>query len=139
MTKKGFIMITAALLLCSIVTLQARERRSMLNSNVMDYMPRRSHRFNKYPVAEIFRVDGIRNIDFHSISILLDGTLGWASTSADGYGAMPMTIGKIYIRGLFLPQGNTWEGRVYPTNHFVIIRRRTYPIFQLQPVKQNGK
>lgn len=136
MKKKGY---TAAVLLLFCLALQARERRYILNSDVMEYMPRRSHRYNRYSTAEMFQLDSIRTIDFRSIAMRLDGTLGWASTVADGWGTRPVTIGKIYIHGLFLPQGNSWEGRVYPANHIVILRNRTYPAFRLHPVRPEKK
>ena len=110
--------------------------RNMLNQDVMDYMPRRSHRLSKYSPAEIFKLDKINTINFNAISMVLDGTLGWANTVADGTGSRSVVIGRIYIHGLYLPQGNTWVGRVYPTGHVVIIRGRSYPVFQLQPVKK---
>lgn len=133
MKKKGFA--TVVLLTCCIAALQAGER-FMLNSDVMDYMPRRSYWRRQYSPIEIFSLDMIRTIQFDSTAILLDGSFGWASTLPNGFGARSMTIGKIYIRGLYIPQGNTWEGRVYPTNHIVIIRNRTYPVFLLHPEKQ---
>ena len=108
----------------------------MLNQDVMDYMPRRSHRHSKYSPAEIFKLDMVNTINFNSTAMVLDGTLGWANTTADGTGARSIVIGRIYIRGLNLPQGNTWVGRVYPTGRIVIIRGRSYPLFQLHPVKK---
>ena len=108
----------------------------MLKQDVMDYMPRRSHRHSKYSPAEIFKLDMVNNITFNSSIMVLDGTLGWANTAADGTGSNSIVIGKIYIRGLYLPQGNTWVGRVYPTGHIVIVRGRSYPLFQLHPVKK---
>ena len=108
----------------------------MLNQYVMDYMPRRAHRHSRYSPAEIFKLDMVNNITFNSISMVLDGTLGWANTVADGTGSRSIVIGRIYIHGLYLPQGNTWVGRVYPTGRVVIIRGRAYPFFQLHPVKK---
>ena len=132
MKKKGLTVI--ALLFYSIVL--HTMARDMLNRDVMDYMPRRSQRHSKFSPAEIFKLDMVSTISFNSISTLLDGTLGWANTIADGTGSRSVVIGKIYIRGLYLPQGNTWVGRVYPTGKIVIIRGRSYPFFQLHPVKK---
>ena len=77
--------------------------RNMLNQDVMDYMPRRSHRLSKYSPAEIFKLDKINTINFNAISMVLDGTLGWANTVADGTGSRSVVIGRIYIHGLYLP------------------------------------
>ena len=132
MKKKGSAII--AFLFCSIVLHTMAG--DMLNRDVMDYMPHRSHRHRKYSPAEIFKLDMVNTISFNSTAILLNGTLGWANTTADGTGSRPVIIGKIYIRGLYLPQGNTWVGRVYPTGKSVIIRGRSYPFFQLHPVKK---
>ena len=70
---------------------------------------------------------------FRSVRILQGGTLGWAESAESGTGAAPTQFGKVYIYGLFIPQGNVWTGRVYPTPVRIPHRGESYPCWALSP------
>ena len=70
---------------------------------------------------------------FQSVRILQGGTLGWAQSAGDGTGAAPTQFGKVYINGLFIPQGNAWTGRAYPTPVRVRHLGKSYPCWALSP------
>ena len=73
-------------------------------------------------------------IYFHSVRILQGGTLGWAESAMNGAaGAEPTQFGKVYINGLFIPQGNVWTGRVYPTPVRIRHLENSYPCWALSP------
>ncbi|MBO4491543.1 MAG: hypothetical protein J5944_09315 [Lentisphaeria bacterium] len=70
---------------------------------------------------------------FRSVRILQGGTLGWAESAESGTGAAPTQFGKVYIYGLFIPQGNVWTGRAYPTPVRIPHRGESYPCWALSP------
>lgn len=107
------------------------------NESVMERLAPGHRRNRTYSTAEMFRMDMPGSIRFHSTAMILDGTLGWASSQMNGYGSIPVSFGKIYIRGLYIPQGNVWFGPVYMTGRSIIVRHRTYPEFQLKPLKKD--
>ena len=70
---------------------------------------------------------------FRSVRILQGGTLGWAESAESGTGAAPTQFGKVYIYGLFIPQGNVWTGRAYPTPVRIPHLGESYPCWALSP------
>ena len=106
------------------------------NADVMEQLAPKHRRHKKYSTAEMFQMDMPKAIRFQSVAIILNGTYGWASSQPDGYGSIPVHFGKIYIRGLYLPQGNMWEGTLYYTGRSIIVRNKLYPEFQLHPQKK---
>ena len=77
--------------------------------------------------------DTVGTIYFHSVRILQGGTLGWAESADNGLGAAPSQFGKVYISGLFIPQGNVWTGRAYPTPVRIRHLEKSYPCWALSP------
>ena len=75
----------------------------------------------------------VGNVYFHSVRILQGGTLGWAESAENGTGAEPSQFGKVFISGLFLPQGNVWTGRAYPTPVRIRHLEKSYPCWALSP------
>ena len=129
--KKGCIMLAF-----SICFAASANEKFYSNANVMERLAPRHRRHRTYSTAEMFRMDMPGSIRFHSINMILDGTLGWASSNGNGF-STPVSFGKIYIRGLYIPQGNVWFGPVYMTGRSIIVRQNIYPEFQLKPLKKN--
>jgi len=77
--------------------------------------------------------DTVGTVYFHSVRILQGGTLGWAESSGGGAGGAPTQFGKVYINGLFIPQGNVWTGEAYPTRIRVRHLEKSYPCWALSP------
>lgn len=75
----------------------------------------------------------VGNVYFHSVRVLQGGTLGWAESAGNGTGAAPTQFGKVYISGLFIPQGNVWTGRAYPTKARIQHLDKSYPCWALSP------
>ena len=75
----------------------------------------------------------VGNVYFHSVRVLQGGTLGWAESAGNGTGAAPTQFGKVYISGLFIPQGNVWTGRAYPTKARIRHLDKSYPCWALSP------
>ena len=75
----------------------------------------------------------VGTVYFHSVRILQGGTLGWAESADNGLGAAPTQFGKVYISGLFIPQGNVWTGRAYPTPVRIRHLKKSYPCWALSP------
>jgi len=75
----------------------------------------------------------VGNVCLHSVRILQGGTLGWAESADSGAGAAPSQFGKVYISGLFIPQGNVWTGRAYPTPVRIRHMEKSYPCWALSP------
>lgn len=75
----------------------------------------------------------VGNVYFHSVRILQGGTLGWAESAGNTAGAAPSQFGKVFISGLFVPQGNVWTGRAYPTPVRIRHLEKSYPCWALSP------
>lgn len=75
----------------------------------------------------------VGTVYFHSVRILQGGTLGWAESADHGTGAAPSQFGKVFISGLFIPQGNVWTGRAYPTQVRIRHLEKSYPCWALSP------
>ena len=75
----------------------------------------------------------VGEVYFHSVRILQGGTLGWAESADYEAGAAPAQFGKVYIYGLFIPQGNVWTGRAYPTPVRIRHLGKSYPCWALSP------
>lgn len=75
----------------------------------------------------------VGNVYFHSVRILQGGTLGWAESAGNGTGSSPTQFGKVFISGLYIPQGNVWTGKAYSTSTRVRHLDKSYPCWALSP------
>lgn len=65
---------------------------------------------------------------FVAVVVLLNGTLGWASSADQGVWTQ-QNYGELYVYGIQIPQGGVWVGDLYPTGRNVLHLGQFFPCY----------
>ena len=108
---------------------QAVNRRALILSGALPFSSPQSGEYLRRP-------DDCRqgiHVRFDSSGMLPGGSFGWAHEfdPADFFSTRP--VGRVYVRGIFIPQGGNWFGIIYPAGRRIALYNDFYECWALTP------